>query len=223
MASILIVSGNAEKARLVASYLAQGGHSPAVVPDAAQAVASLEERPAQAVLVDVEGKADGSSEGLLTRLRGASRAPIVVLMDQADLSRYEPATGIDDFVAWPCRPEELLARVRHVLRRAGVADTKGLIRVGELSIDPEQYKVWVAGVPATLTYTEFELLRLLATSPGRVLSREKLLSQIWGYDYFGGDRTVDVHIRRLRSKIEAWGHSFIETVRNVGYRFREQA
>ncbi|MBI4294607.1 MAG: response regulator transcription factor [Chloroflexi bacterium] len=146
----------------------------------------------------------------------------MILIEQAELPKYEPAIGVDDFQVWPCHTEELLARLRQMLRRAGIVDGNKLIKVGKLSIAPEQYKVWVAGVPVTLTFKEFELAKLLASSPGRVFSREQLLSMVWGYDYFGGDRTVDVHIRRLRSKIEAWGHSYIETVRNVGYRFREQ-
>ena len=89
-----------------------------------------------------------------------------------------------------------------------------------MSIDLERYDVTVAGRRVSLTYKEFQLLVLLASNPGRVYSRESLLSQVWGYDYLGGTRTVDVHVRRLRSKIEAPGRSFIETIYLVGYRFR---
>ena len=96
-----------------------------------------------------------------------------------------------------------------------------LLKVGELSIDLERYEVTVSGRRAALTYKEFQLLVLLASNPGRVYTRETLLSQIWGYDYLGGTRTVDVHIRRLRSKLESTGYSIVETIWNVGYRFRE--
>lgn len=225
MAVIVIVADSPEKAKLAASYLAPEGHVVTIASDVEQAAAALEARPAHAIVLDVAQVADyGRKIGdWVGRLRKVSAAPIMVLVDPADLHQYEPAAGIEDFLVWPCRPEELLARLRQLLHRAGIADNKKLIKAGDLSIDPEQYKVWVAGVPVTLTFKEFELLKLLASSPGRVFSREKLLSMVWGYDYFGGDRTVDVHVRRLRSKVEAWGHSFIETVRNVGYKFREQA
>ena len=86
-------------------------------------------------------------------------------------------------------------------------------------IDTARCEVTVAGRPVLLTFKEYELLRFLASNPGRVFSRDSLLNRVWGYDYFGGDRTVDVHVRRLRSKIEPLGYSFIETVRNIGYRF----
>lgn len=223
MAVVLIISSDSEKARLVASHLALGGHVPAVAPDVERAATVTEARPPHAIVLDVAGRANSGNRvsNLVGKLREASGAPIMVLTNQAALLQYEPATGIEDFLVWPCSPEELLARLRQLLHRAGMADDRKLIRVGDLSIDPERYQTWVAGVPVTLTFKEFELLKLLASNPGRVLTREKLLSLIWGYDYFGGDRTVDVHIRRLRSKIEAWGHSFIETIRNVGYRFRE--
>jgi two-component system alkaline phosphatase synthesis response regulator PhoP len=97
------------------------------------------------------------------------------------------------------------------------------LRMGDLSIDLERYEVTVAGRRVSLTYKEFQLLVLLASNPGRVYTRDALLSQIWGYDYLGGTRTVDVHIRRLRSKIEAPGRSFVETIWNVGYRFKAPA
>ncbi|MBI4340972.1 MAG: winged helix-turn-helix transcriptional regulator [Candidatus Omnitrophica bacterium] len=92
---------------------------------------------------------------------------------------------------------------------------------GALVIDFERYEVHVKGEPVDLTYKEFELLKFLATHPGKVFTREALLDKVWGYDYYGGTRTVDVHIRRLRSKIESRGATYIDTVRNVGYKFLE--
>ena len=94
-----------------------------------------------------------------------------------------------------------------------------LLKVGDLSIDQERYEVTVGGRRVALTYKEFQLLVLLASTPGRAYTREALLSQIWGYDYLGGTRTVDVHVRRLRSKVESPGRAFVETIWNVGYRF----
>jgi two-component system alkaline phosphatase synthesis response regulator PhoP len=96
-----------------------------------------------------------------------------------------------------------------------------IIRVGDLQIDTSSYEVTIQGRRIGLRFKEYELLKLLAENPGRVFSRDALLNQIWGYEYFGGTRTVDVHIRRLRSKLEDVEHNFIETIWNVGYRFRE--
>jgi DNA-binding response OmpR family regulator len=96
-----------------------------------------------------------------------------------------------------------------------------VLRCGALLIDLANYKVMLDGRPIELTFKEYELLRFLASNRDKVFTREALLNRVWGYDYFGGARTVDVHIRRLRSKIEDRGHAFIETIRNVGYRFHE--
>ncbi len=96
----------------------------------------------------------------------------------------------------------------------------GSIRQGSLVIDTARCEVTVSGRPVMLTFKEYELLKFLAANTGRVFTRETLLDRVWGHDYFGGDRTVDVHVRRLRSKLEHAGHTFIDTVRNVGYAFR---
>ena len=127
---------------------------------------------------------------------------------------------LDDFVALPPAQGELPIRVRQAIRRrAGVEDTD-VLRCGDLAIDQASYRVYVGSRPVDLTYKEYELLRFLALNQDKVCTRETLLSGVWGYDFYGGARTVDVHIRRLRSKIEDPGHSLIETVRNVGYRLR---
>src|SRR5207302_654736 len=120
------------------------------------------------------------------------------------------------------RTNELVARVRVALRRRTNVDAQNALRCGDLVIDLANYKVTVAGTSVELTYKEYELLRFLMGNPAKVFTREQLLNRVWGYDYYGGARTVDVHIRRLRSKIEVRpGDHFIDTVRNVGYRFKE--
>ena len=113
-----------------------------------------------------------------------------------------------------------MARVRRAIWRRAGAEGSHLLRRGDLTIDQANYKVFVGGRPVQLTFKEYELLRFLAQNHDRVCTRETLLNRVWGYDFYGGCRTVDVHIRRLRSKIEDSSHTFIETVRNVGYRFR---
>ena len=121
----------------------------------------------------------------------------------------------------PPRADELVARARRALGSSGAADDPDTIRAGDLVINTATYEVSVDGRRVSLRFKEYELLLLMAANPGRVYSREVLLNQIWGYEYIGGTRTVDVHIRRLRSKIEDAGHRFIETVWQVGYRFRD--
>jgi two-component system alkaline phosphatase synthesis response regulator PhoP len=145
---------------------------------------------------------------------------VIALVDPGRLSAFDPGVGVDDFLLATASPSELSLRIRQALRRRTGVDTKNVIRCGDLEMDLSNYTVHIGGRPTDLTYKEYELLRFLATNPGRVFSREILLNKVWGYEFYGGGRTVDVHIRRLRSKIEDRHHTFIETVRNVGYRFR---
>ncbi len=124
-----------------------------------------------------------------------------------------------DVIVVPWRVGELALRIRRLLAKAEPADAPGIVRAGDLVIDTNRYDVHLAGRPVLLTFKEYELLKLLASNPGRVYNREALLEQVWGYHYFGGTRTVDVHVRRLRAKIEDATHTFIDTVWNVGDRF----
>ena len=146
--------------------------------------------------------------------------PVLAVVSQEHRSMLDPTLPVEDFIFSPLGDVELRIRVRHILWKTGSWDSGQVVRIGDLLIDQERYEISVAGRRVILTYKEYQLLCLLATNPGRVYSREALLSRVWGYDYFGGTRTVDVHIRRLRSKVEDATHLFIETVRNVGYRFR---
>jgi DNA-binding response OmpR family regulator len=130
--------------------------------------------------------------------------------------------AIDDFAVFPVSAEEIAARVRRAAARRGDGEAENVLKAGNLVIDQASYKVFVGTRPVELTYKEYELLRFLAQNEGKVCTRETLLNRVWGYDFYGGARTVDVHIRRLRSKIEDPHSSFIETVRNVGYRFHAE-
>ena len=148
------------------------------------------------------------------------KVPVVAALAREEVPNYDPALNPDELVICPVSDEEFSLRVQQaVVRVNGPSGSNGL-SVGDLSIDLERYEVSVAGRRVTLTYKEFQLLALLASNPGRVYTREALLSQVWGYDYLGGTRTVDVHVRRLRSKVESPGRSFVETIWNVGYRFK---
>ena len=145
--------------------------------------------------------------------------PTIVLLDSAQLLHSDLPPAADDFLVLPASAAELAARIQQTLRRRVPRTSGDVVRCGPLTIDLANYKAFLGSKPVNLTYKEFELLRLLASNADKVFTREALLNQIWGYDYYGGARTVDVHIRRLRSKIEDSHHTYIETVRNVGYRF----
>jgi DNA-binding response OmpR family regulator len=125
----------------------------------------------------------------------------------------------DDFCLFPFHPRELDARLRHLLWKVGGGTRPHLVEYDVLSLNLETYQASVEGRPLDLTYMEYELLKFLAQHPGKVFTRETLLSRVWGYDYYGGARTVDVHIRRLRAKLGEEHANLIQTVRSVGYRF----
>jgi DNA-binding response OmpR family regulator len=148
-----------------------------------------------------------------------AKTPLVLLVRPDQIGDVEPTLPLDDFVTVPVASEELALRLRRLLWRKTGLDEASTARAGDLVIDLANYKVYVGDAPVSLTYKEFELLRFLMVNRGKVFTREALLNRVWGYEYYGGARTVDVHIRRLRSKIETGADVYIETVRNVGYRF----
>ena len=146
--------------------------------------------------------------------------PVLVILPDFDTCDLDVSVGTIDFYFPPFRAEEFAVRIALLIARSGGNDSANVVQQGEIRIDLERYEVTVSGRKVDLTFKEYELLRVLASNPGHVYSREALLQTVWAYDYYGGTRTVDVHIRRLRSKINDVEHRFIETVWNVGYRFR---
>ena len=142
--------------------------------------------------------------------------PVIALVSTDKLDKLIDL--VDDFAVKPYNSKELATRIKHLIRKDSDVPT-AQIRTAGITIDPDKYEVYVDGKLVSLTFKEYELLKFLASHPGRVFTRDTLLNQVWSQDYFGGDRTVDVHIRRLRSKIEDPDHVYIETVRNIGYRF----
>jgi DNA-binding response OmpR family regulator len=147
--------------------------------------------------------------------------PLLAVVAESGLVALSADWGVDDVVLASAGPAEIEARLRLAVGRLGQANSAegGLIRGGELTIDPDTYAAKLKGRPLDLTYKEFELLKFLAQHPGRVFTRDQLLREVWGYDYFGGTRTVDVHVRRLRAKLGSEYESMIGTVRQVGYKF----
>jgi len=176
-------------------------------------------------LVDMDGSATLSwVEAVWEQLREIKlkrELPVVAIFSKGILDRLGADLGIDDFVVEPCDFSELAARLRRIANKVEMNDSGEMIRCGDLVIDQSKCEVSILGNVVPLAFREYELLRFLASHKGRVFTREALLNQVWGYDYYGGDRTVDVHIRRLRSKIEDSTHMFIDTVRSIGYRFRD--
>ncbi|MEA2476309.1 MAG: hypothetical protein QOF16_250 [Actinomycetota bacterium] len=144
--------------------------------------------------------------------------PILVVVDEDTLGRFRFETGADDFILSNASTGEIAARLALLAQRSGRGDEATVLKIGDLTINPDNYQVYLRGNPLDLTYKEFELLKFLAQRPGRVCDRDLLLREVWGYDYFGGTRTVDVHIRRLRAKLGPEHEMLIETIRNVGYR-----
>jgi DNA-binding response OmpR family regulator len=149
-----------------------------------------------------------------------SLEPLLLVVKPSQLGDLELRDDLfDDFCLTPLGTGELAARLTHLFWRTGRGSRPELVEYGPLVLNLETYQAVVAARPLDLTYMEYELLKFLATHPGRVLTRETLLSRVWGYEYYGGARTVDVHIRRLRAKLGEEHANLISTVRSVGYRF----
>ncbi|HLE02425.1 MAG TPA: response regulator transcription factor [Dehalococcoidia bacterium] len=206
----LLVLADAKDVERMGALLSTHGHLLTFASSPAEAVEKAKQRPPELLIVDLELV----SPGWLEKVKQGRKFPVLALVAREKLEALPP--GVDEFVLSPWAEGELLLRLE---RRLGPALSPDVLRFGDLSMDLVRYEVTVAGKRVELTFKEYQLLKFLASRPGRVFSRNALLAQLWDYDYFGGERTVDVHIRRLRSKIEDQAHTFIETVRGVGYRF----
>jgi DNA-binding response OmpR family regulator len=220
---ILVVEDDASIREPTTSLLRDEGYDTDEADTAEAALASFERRPADCVLLDVM-LPDLDGFEVFRRLRSRSDVPIIMVTARAD--SYDVVAGLeagaDDYVAKPFEPKELSARIRALLRRVqGFGEDAGVIHLGErLEVLPEEGVVRVEGEEVHLTRTEFRLLCELAASPGRVFSREVLLESVWGYDHIGDTKLVDVHVYRLRSKIEAdpAKPEHLLTVRGLGYK-----
>jgi DNA-binding response OmpR family regulator len=181
--------------------------------------ASLINAPA-ADLIFVDARQDlASAKSLCKSLNTTGvTVPLVLVLTEGGLTAVSADWGVDDVLLETAGPAEVDARIRLVIGRLAQEKSSSKIQASGVVIDEASYSAKVHGRPLDLTFKEFELLRFLATHPSRVFTREQLLSEVWGYDYFGGTRTVDVHVRRLRAKLGDL-ESLIGTVRNVGYRF----
>ena len=174
------------------------------------------------ILIEVNSHLpDSETRQLIKGIKQDTSLPIIALVPRENLSIIEGFLEVDDFIPSPYDASELVVRVKRLLNRTRRVHSGELISCGSLVIDLDRCEVTIDDKTIELTFKEYELLKLMAANRGRVYTRETLLNKIWGYDYYGGARTVDTHIRRLRSKTEDAQNSFIETVRNVGYRFNK--
>jgi DNA-binding response OmpR family regulator len=192
-----------------------------VRPAPTEVASLLEAGTADIALVDA--RSDLAAARGLCRLLGStgSSVPVVAVLTEGGLVAVNADWGLDDILLPSTGPAELDARLRLLVGRTGGSaspENSGKITLGELVIDEGTYTARLRGRPLDLTYKEFELLKYLAQHAGRVFTRAQLLQEVWGYDFFGGTRTVDVHVRRLRAKLGSEYESLIGTVRNVGYK-----
>lgn len=171
-------------------------------------------------VVVVDGSLDLRLAAAATRAASVHELdkPVLVVMSEGGLAALKVTWGFHDWLLPHASPAEIETRLRLVVERSAAEQPQRAANVGDLMVDEDSYQVRLRGTPLDLTYKEFELLKALANAPNRVFTRELLLQEVWGYDYFGGSRTVDVHVRRLRSKLGPEYEQMIVTVRGVGYK-----
>jgi len=226
MAKVLLLTNTHGASAEVLPALGLLQHTVRILPAEASVLVDAPE--VDVVLIDARRELPAAKS--LTKLITTTGigCPIIAITTEGGLSAFNADWGINDVMLDTAGPAEVDARIRIVLGKQAASDLhndphSGEIRSGDVSIDESTYTARLKGEVLDLTFKEFELLKYLAQHPGRVFTRAQLLQEIWGYDYFGGTRTVDVHIRRLRSKLGPEFEAIIGTVRNVGYRFTVDA
>ncbi len=226
MSTVLLLTGGTDSAAEILPSLTLLPHAVKVAPPAAGPARAGSTPPPDVVLVDARRDLVAARR-MVRALREAGHAiPVLVVVTEGGWPALAADWGADDAVLNTAGPGEVEARLRMAAGRAagpagssGTAGQPGEIRAGQLVINEAAYSARLDGRSLDLTFKEFELLKFLTQQPGRVFTRAQLLQEVWGYDYFGGTRTVDVHVRRLRAKLGAENEALIGTVRNVGYRF----
>jgi len=219
MEHVLVISENVAHVEAVTAALRRDGHLVRAEPSVDRGLLLSRDWTPAIIVVDLDlGLTAGGLAAMLRDPHVRDRAAVIAICRPQQFGLVGPGVPVDEIVLAPPDEEELRVRIGRVLwnRTGGVSGS--VLRHGGLIIDLERYTVTVDDSVVDLTYKEYELLRFLASNAGKPFTREALLNRVWGYDYYGGSRTVDVHIRRIRSKIERH-EPYIETVRNVGYRF----
>ena len=216
---ILVVDDEARMRKLVRDFLSIKGFSVVEAADGEEALDRFfEQKDIALVLLDVMmPKLDGWE--VLKTIRKYSQIPVLMLTARGEESDELQGfrLGVDEYISKPFSPKILVARVEAILRRSS-AVSQDILRAGGIEIDKTAHQVMVDGAPVDLSYKEFELMTYFAENQGIALSREKILNNVWNYDYFGDARTIDTHVKKLRAKLGKCG-TMIETVRGYGYRF----
>ncbi|MBI3921291.1 MAG: response regulator transcription factor [Armatimonadetes bacterium] len=222
MLRIAIVSQNQDVQKSLSAKLMDMGYNLTVEDFADGLLDSLALEVPDLLLLDLTSHFSGGLSVCKTVRQNPAfkETPLLVIADFDAVRDVEFAIGVDDFIFPPAKASEIAFRIKLALWRANKVDAKDTVKINDLIINLANYQVTVAGRPIELTFKEYELLKFLATHRGRVYSRETLLDRVWGEEYFGGTRTVDVHVRRLRAKLPPPTCDMVETVRNVGYRFQ---
>ena len=216
MKNILIVEDEPDIQELLCAYLRNAGYAPSVAGVGVAALTMFQSQPFDLVLLDIMiPKIDGF--GVCEMIRGQSQVPILMLtaLDGEEQQLRGFGLDVDDYVTKPFSMPVLLEKIRVILKRSAGTNEDNRLRYRDLVIDTDTREAFLDGQLLELTAKEFELLHTFLSAPGRVFSREILLSKLWGYDFFGDERVVDSHIKNLRHKL---GRDYIETVRGVGYR-----
>lgn len=219
---ILIVDDDQNICELLRLYLAKEGYETLIAHDGEKALELFEQNKPNMVLLDVMmPRMDGWE--VLKTIRQYSQVPIIMLTARAEerdeLQGFE--LGVDEYISKPFSPKILTARVEAILRRSKVAVSE-VINVGGICIDKAAHQVTVDGKNVDLSYKEFELMTYFAENQGIALSREKILNNVWNYDYFGDARTIDTHVKKLRSKLGSKG-DYIKTIWGMGYKFEVES
>jgi two-component system OmpR family response regulator/two-component system alkaline phosphatase synthesis response regulator PhoP len=226
MSVILVVDDEEPIQELLKFNLEKEGYQVVTAYDGAEALSAVEEKRPDLVVLDIMLPGVNGLEVCKELRLNSKFRDLPVIMLTAKGEEIDKVLGLeigaDDYITKPFSPRELLARIRARLRRMKPAENENEISQGDLRIDLNRFRVSVRGEDVELTHKEFELLRVLAAYPGKVYSRDELLERVWGYEYAGDTRTVDVHVRHLRQKVEKdpSNPEYIETLRGIGYRLK---
>jgi len=221
MLRLLMIAQETEALAELRSQITRSGFACSIVPHCEELAGEIATHHPDLVLVEIDVNLPSAEiQEIVQGLKGERHLPVIALLPGDMLDSLNGNLDIDDFITSPYDGRELVLRAKRLLSKARNIGGGELIKCDGLWIDLARCEVTLEGEIIELTFKEYELLKFLASHGGRVYNREALLNRVWGYDYYGGDRTVDVHVRRLRSKIEDAKHTFIETVRNIGYRFK---
>ncbi|MDX9803161.1 MAG: response regulator transcription factor [Dehalococcoidales bacterium] len=219
MAKILIVSDTSEAGEL-SCFLNGRGFTSLVLPGSEDILQGISDNGGNLVIILLSNYT--LANNIARIIKQEKKLPVLMLVQPDKIVQVALPMEADDFVLYPGQEEELSLRIKRLLPGNGAILSEECIHCGDLVVDLASCEVSLKGEVLDLTFREYELLKFLALNRGRTFTREALLNRVWGYDYFGGDRTVDVHIRRLRTKTGDLDNPYIETVRNIGYRFRKK-